>query len=158
MTNQYAAPSANLDQQPSEASGITSEMLEALRKTKGWVMLVGILLFIGAIFMVLGALMMMFAGGMMGASNAMPRGMMGAMSAFYLVIAVVYSALGFYLVKYSGAISRLLADGTSKSMESALQHQQKFWRLAGVIALVFLVVFVLGMAAAVLIPVLMSAR
>ena len=63
MTNQYAAPAANLDQQPSEASGITSTMLEALRKTKGWVMLIGILLFVGAVFSVLGALMMIFAGG-----------------------------------------------------------------------------------------------
>ncbi len=158
MTNQYAAPAANLDQQPSEGSGITSTMLEALRKSKGWVMLIGILLFVGAVFSVLGALMMKFAGGMIGASNAVPRGMMGGMGALYLVIAVIYGALGFYLVKYSRAISRLLADGTSKSMESALQHQQKFWRLAGVIALVFLVMFVLGIAAAVFIPMLMSAR
>ena len=74
MNNQYAAPAANLDQQPSEGSRITSTMLEALRKTKGWVMLVGILLFVGAVFAVLGALMMIFAGGMIGASNVVPRG------------------------------------------------------------------------------------
>jgi hypothetical protein len=59
---------------------------------------------------------------------------------------VVYGALGFYLVKYSGAISRLIGDASSASMEIALQYQQKFWRLAGVMVLLFLLMFVIGIA------------
>ena len=40
MNNQYAPPTANLDALPGDGGGITNAMLEALRKTKGWVMLV----------------------------------------------------------------------------------------------------------------------
>jgi hypothetical protein len=160
MTNQYAPPTSNLDTLPNEGGGITSAMLEALRKTKGWVMLVGIMLFVAAAFTILAALVMIFAGSMLGASNtnSMPKGATAAMGAFYLVFAVVYSALGFYLVKYSGAISRLIGDASSASMEIALQYQQKFWRLAGFLMLLFLIFAVLGIAAAIAIPAMMAAR
>jgi Na+/melibiose symporter-like transporter len=158
MTNQYAPPSSNLDHLPSEGTGITSAMLEALRKTKGWVMLVGIMLFLAAAFTILAALVMIFAGNMLGASNTMPKGATVAMGAFYLVFAVVYGALGFYLVKYSGAISRLIGDASSESMEVALQYQQKFWRLAGFLMLLFLIFAVLGIVAAIAIPAMMAAR
>jgi Na+/melibiose symporter-like transporter len=150
MTNQYAPPSSNLDHLPNESAGITTAMLEALRKTKGWVMLVGIMLFLAAAFTILAALVMIFAGNMLGANNTMPKGATVAMGAFYFVFAVVYGALGFYLVKYSGAISRLIGDASSASMEIALQYQQKFWRLAGVMVLLFVVLFVLGIIAGIM--------
>jgi Na+/melibiose symporter-like transporter len=158
MTNQYAPPTSNLDSLPNEVGGITSAMLEALRKTKGWVMLVGIMLFLAAAFTTLAALVMIFAGNMLGTSNTMPKGATVAMGAFYLVFALVYAALGFYLVKYSGAISRLIGDASSASMEIALQYQQKFWRLAGFLMLLFLIFAVLGIAAAIAIPAMMAAR
>ncbi len=158
MTNQYAPPTSNLDSPPSEGSGITSAMLEALRKTKGWVLLVGITLFLAAAFTVFAALAMMFAGNMLSANNTMPKGVGVAMGVFYLVFAVVYGALGFYLVKYSGAISRLIGDGSSESMEIALQYQQKFWRLAGFLMMLFLIFAVLGIVAAIAIPAMTAAR
>jgi hypothetical protein len=151
MTNQYAPPTSNLDALPNEGGGITSAMLEALRKTKGWVLLVGVMLFVLAAFTTLAALAMVFASSMMGAaSTALPRGMSIAIGAFYFVFAFIYGALGFYLLKYSGAISRLTGDASSESMEVALQYQQKFWRLAGVIALLFVVIFVFGIIAGIM--------
>jgi len=158
MTSQYAPPTSNLDHLPNEGTGITNAMLEALRKTKGWVMLVGIMLFLAAAFTILAALVMIFAGNMLGVSNTMPKGATVAMGAFYLVFAVVYRALGFYLVKYSGAISSLIGDQSSASMEVALQYQQKFWRLAGFLMLLFLIFAVLGIAAAIAIPTMMATR
>jgi Na+/melibiose symporter-like transporter len=158
MTNQYAPPSSNLDHLPNEGTGITNAMLEALRKTKGWVMLVGIMLFLAAAFTVFVALIMVFAGNMLGANNTMPKGVSVAMGAFYLVFAVVYGMLGLYLVKYSSSISRLMVDGSSESMEIALQSQQKFWRLTGFLMLLFLIFAVLGIAAAIAIPAMMAAR
>lgn len=158
MTNQYAPPSSNLDHLPNESAGITNAMLEALRKTKGWVMLVGIMLFVAAAFTVLMAVVMVFAGDMLGGAKSVPKGMTAGISAFYLVFAIVYGMLGLYLVKYSSAISRLMGDGSSESMEIALQSQQKFWRLAGFLMLLFLIFAVLGIAAAIAIPAMMAAR
>ena len=158
MTNQYAPPTSNLDALPSEGGGITSAMLEALRKTKGWVLLVGIMLFLGAAFTVLMAVVMVFAGDMCGGAKGVPKGMGIGIGMLYLVFAIVYGMLGLHLVKYSSAISRLIGDGSSESMEIALQHQQKFWRLAGFLILLFLIFAVLGIVAAIAIPALMAAR
>ncbi len=158
MTNQYAPPTSNLDSLPNEGGGITNAMLEALRKTKGWVMLVGIMLFLAAAFTVFAALAMVFAGDMLGGAKGVPKGMAAGVGVFYLVFAIVYGALGFYLVKYSSAISRLIGDGSSESMEVALQYQQKFWRLAGFLMLLFLIFAVLGIVAAIAIPAMMAAR
>jgi Na+/melibiose symporter-like transporter len=152
MNNQYAPPSADLDHLPNEGTGITNAMLEALRKTKGWVMLVGIMLFVAAAFTILAALVMVFASSMLGTDNGMPRGVTIGMGVGYFIFALVYGALGFYLVKYSSAISQLNRDGSSESMEIALQHQQKFWRLAGVLMLLFLLFFVFAIGAAIVIP------
>lgn len=85
----------------------------------------------------------------------MPIGVMAFMALLYVAIALVYVFLGLYLLKYSGAIGRLLRDGQAASMEAALQAQQKFWRLAGIIALVAVVISVLGIIAAIVIPMVM---
>ena len=156
MTNPYTAPSAGADNTSSEHDGITEVMTEALRGTKVWVKLMGVLLFIGAAFTLLGALAAFAMPAMMGAGKgAMPIGVMAFMALLYVAIALVYVFLGLYLLKYSGAIGRLLRDGRAASMEAALQAQQKFWRLAGIIALVVVVISVLGIIAAIVIPMVM---
>ena len=104
------------------------------------------------------AVVMVFAGDMLGGAKGVPKAMTAGISAFYLVFAIVYGMLGLYLVKYSSAISRLMGDGSSESMEIALQSQQKFWRLAGFLMLLFLIFAVLGIAAAIAIPAMMAAR
>ena len=152
MTNPYSAPTTNPDSTPSGSGAITSNMLDALRRTKGWVRLVGILLFIGATFTVFAALAMTLGAGMGGSARGAPFAMLAGMALFYLLIAVIYVFLGLHLVKYAGAINRLLGDGQAESMEEALQHQQKFWRLAGIMALVVIGFGVLGIVAAIVIP------
>ena len=56
MTDPYAPPTANLHNAPIDNSGITAAMLESLRKTKGWVWLMGIMMFVAAAFTALAAL------------------------------------------------------------------------------------------------------
>lgn len=158
MNNQYAPPTSNLDQSPGEGGGITNAMLEALRKTKGWVLLVGVMLFVAATFTVLMAAVMMFAGDMFGGAKGVPKGMGVGIGVFYIVFAIVYGVLGLHLVRYSSAISRLIGDASIASMEIALQHQQKFWRLAGFLFLLFLIFALLGIVAAIAIPAFMAAR
>jgi hypothetical protein len=155
MTNPYTAPSANADSFPSGSGTITEVMMEALRRTKGWVRLVGVMLFIGAVFCLIAALGMVAGSGMGAAAKGMPAGMLTGMAAMYVVIAFIYFFLGLYLVKYASAIGRLLSDGLAESMEEALQHQQKFWRLAGFLTLITVVLGVIGMVAAIAIPLMM---
>ncbi|HEX9391858.1 MAG TPA: DUF5362 family protein [Usitatibacteraceae bacterium] len=159
MTNPYAAPDAASDGLPAAGGAITGVMLDALRGTKGWVKLVGILMFIGAAFTVIAALAMTLGGaamrGMGGGAGAAQLGMMVGMAGFYLLMAAIYVFLGLHLVRYAGAINRLLADGDGESMEDALQHQQKFWRLAGIMVLIGMGFAIIGMVAAIAIPMMM---
>ncbi len=159
MTNPYSAPDAQSDGLPAAEGAISGAMLEALRGTKGWVKLVAVLLFIGAAFTVFAALAIIFGGGAMGLAGgkegAGAMGMMAAMGFFYLVFAAIYLFLGLHLIRYSGAINRLLSEGHPEAMEDALQHQQKFWRLAGIMALIgliFAIIGFVGMFAAIAIP------
>jgi hypothetical protein len=156
MANPYAPPQANVgDRAPGEGS-ITEEMIDALRGTKGWVLLIGILMFLGAALTSLGGIAVMFGSAFMGASakGGLSGGFFIGMGAVYIVMAVIYVFLGLYLVKYSSAIGRLISSGQAGDMEAALQQQHKFWRLAGVLALIAIVFMVLGIIAAIAIPAL----
>ena len=115
-------------------------------------------MYIGAAFTVLAMAMVIFGTGAMGGmkQGAMPFAMMIVMSGFYVVIAAIYIFLGMYLLNYSKAIGRLLVDDQVNTLEAALQAQQKFWRLAGILVVVILVVSVLGILAAIAIPMMMS--
>lgn len=153
MTDAYSAPQADLNQYESNVGAITEGMVEALRGTKGWVLLIAILMYIGAAFMVLGGFGMMVGGAVAGAATpGMPQGVFTAMGAVYLLMALLYLFPATYLVKYSSAIGRLISDGRASDMEAALQQQRKFWKFMGVLALIFVVLMILGMVTAIALP------
>ena len=62
MIDAYSPPQSNVADHNIKVGAITEEMVSALRGTKGWVQLIGILMYIGAGFMVIGALGMIFGG------------------------------------------------------------------------------------------------
>ncbi len=159
MANHYAPPQANVDDVAPAGQMITGEMIDALRGTKGWVLLIGILTLIGAGFMVLGGIGMLFGSAFIGAAGAgaPPAAVFVGMGALYIMMAVLYIFPGLFLVKYSAAIGRLLSSGQSSDMEDALQQQRKFWKFAGVVFIVMMVLFVLGMIAAIAFPAMMMA-
>ncbi len=162
MTNHYAPPQANVDDVTPSGQRITGTMIDALRGTKGWVLLVGILSLIGAAFMVLGGVGMLFGSAFMGAAGgaagAPPAAMIAGMGAAYLIFAVIYIFPGLFLIRYSSAIGRLLNSGQAQDMEDALNQQRKFWKLIGVLFVILLVVMVIGMIAAVTLPLMMAGR
>jgi hypothetical protein len=139
---------------------ITPVMVDALRGTKPWTMLIGILLFIMSALLVLGGIggVIAMTAAMSAESGGMSGGIVAAVGAFYLVLAAIYIFLGLYLVKYSSAIGTFLSAGQSTDMESALQQQQKFWKLSGILSIVMIVVFVLAIVAAIALPALMMSQ
>ena len=142
---------------PDAIGTVTGPTKEALLGTRGWVKLVGIMLYIGAGFTMLGMVAVIFgAGAMGGRSGAMPLVMMVVMCGFYLLFAAIYIFLGMYLLNYSSAIGRLLDDDQVANLEVALQAQQKFWRLAGILVWVMLVMAVVGIVVAIAIPMMMN--
>ncbi|MDX2220536.1 MAG: DUF5362 family protein [Burkholderiales bacterium] len=159
MSNVYAPPGTMVDDVQRGGGSVSAAMVESLRGTRPWVLLIGILLFIAAVFMGLGGLMMVVGMGIAGvADKGMPGGtaLMVGMGALYLVSAAIYIFMGLYLMQYAGSCSRVVKDAQSADLESALDHQRKFWKLGGIMALIFVAIAVLGMIAAVAIPLMMG--
>jgi uncharacterized membrane protein len=152
------SPEVDLSDVASGNEGVSALTIKALRGTKKWVRLVGIILLVIGIITALVGVAMILGGVYAGLSNrlgAMSIGVFIGGGALYLLFAAIYGVLGIHLVKYASAITRLLEDGQIASLESALAQQQKFWRVAGgiaVIVLVMLVIMVIGFAAAFFIP------
>lgn len=154
MQNQYAPLGAAVADVDRAAGSVSQDMIEAMRGTKPWVLMIGIILFVFAALTII-ATVAIFAGGAFAlAASGMEGAPMVAIAAFYGAFALVYFFLGLYLIKYNAAIGRLVTGGQASDMEDALIAQRKFWRLAGIITLLFIVLFVVGILAAILIPLL----
>jgi hypothetical protein len=122
--------------------GITSSMIECLEQTRPWVRLLSILGFVGAVFMVLAALLMIVVGGA-GMVPGMGGGGAGGMGGVvlglvYLLLALLYIFPSYFLFRYAGAISSMDRDVVG-GMERALAAQKSFWRFVGIVSLVYLV-------------------
>jgi hypothetical protein len=134
---------------PAASAGMVSELsVEMLRQTRPWVMLMGVLCFIGSAFMLLGGLGMMAMGAIAsaGAKSAAPM----ALGLIYIPLAGLYIYPGLKLTKYAGAIGRLLQSRASADLDAALEQQKSFWKFAGittVVMIVLYIVFIIGMMA-----------
>jgi hypothetical protein len=131
---------------------VTPGMINALRSTKPWTMLLAVLGFISIGFMVLAGL------GMALFSSLIPgvRGQGAVMGLVYIVMAVLYFFPALYLVKYSSAVERFLNTGMPADMESALTYQKSFWKFVGILSLIGIGFMILGIGAAITIPMLMK--
>ncbi|PID48786.1 MAG: hypothetical protein CR991_09725 [Proteobacteria bacterium] len=146
----YAPPRSTV-RDVSGGAGLTSDrVINALRKTRPWVLLIAILGFIFTALMVLSGVSMLLGGGSIGMSSSMPEEMMGggfmvAMGVFYLIFAVVYFFLSLYLLRYAGAIKRAVNSLNIADVESAVENQASFWKLAGILTLLSIILGILVM-------------
>lgn len=160
MSNVYAPPDANVDDVHRGGSAtVTAAIVESLRGTKGWVLLVAICLFLFAAFGVMGGVGMVAASAFIPAGQGMPggMGMILAMGAFYLLFAIIYGLLGWYLIRFHGAASRVVREAQVADLEVAMESQRKFWRMTGIMIVAGIVLMILFMGAAVMIPAFVAA-
>jgi hypothetical protein len=131
---------------------VTDGVQMYLRQTKPWVRFMSVLMFISVGFLVIAALAMFVVGIAAGARGSNPfGGMIGGtvLALMYLVMAGVYVAPGVFLSRYAGAIGRFLGGGSTTDLEAALKHQRSFWRYAGILTLIGLVLSVVVVVIAV---------
>lgn len=142
--NPYAAPAsdaapttrATLD----EDRILTPEIVEAMAQTRPWVLLLSIFGFIAAGFLLLAGVGLFAFGTFAGAG----LGEAGFIAILYLVIAAccVYPALCLY--RYAGSIKLMQQGYGVHALTEALRQQKSYWRLTGIIALVFAVLWGVG--------------
>ncbi len=151
--NPYLSPIS--DGPPSPEAGrrgddvLTPRVLAAMSQTRPWVTFLAVLGFVGAGFMVLGGLAMVFA-----APAMMPEA--SFIGLIYLIPAVLYAVGANILYRYRTSISSLQAGFGVEALENALEHQKSFWRFTGLTTAVFLGLYALGIAAAVVLGVVLG--
>lgn len=137
------------------ASGdVPHEVIELLRKTKPWVRFLSVLGFIGLVLMLLGALgalVMAAAAGSFSGPQVIP-----------VVAVLVAGAFQFpallFLSRYASRIKNLLASGHPQDLEDALSAQKSFWKYLGILTIVMIFLYIIGIIAAVVLGAAMFRR
>lgn len=138
--NPYDAPMAPLTSATPEGDGgsTSAGAVEILRSTKPWVRLLGVLSAIGMGFMVLGSVFVMVAAG----SSRLP-GLPAGIGLIYLLVAGFYLPPVIFLNRYASRIGDLLASHSTQDLEAALRAQKSFWKYVGIVAVIFIALYLL---------------
>lgn len=149
MDNPYSSPTT-VSADPTGAGPVTPGVIQALAATKPWVRLCSIIGFIGAGLMILFGGFMLIGGGVMmagGGDQGMPfAGFPIVMALFYIVLALFYLFPSIKLWKYGSHILALMSSNSAADLEAALDSQRSFWKFVGILVLVMIALYVIGIA------------
>jgi hypothetical protein len=133
---------------------VTDKMTDSMRSTKLWTKFLSIMGFIGTGFTMLVGIFIMFAGNLF--PKAGDTGMTVVMGIFYMLFSVLYLIPSLYLFKYSSALNRFLGSKMESEMEAAFSYQKSFWKFMGILCLIGMILALIGIIAAILIPIMVG--
>lgn len=118
--------------------------IDLLRRTKGWVMFLAVLGYIGSGLMLFCGLMMVVAGGALGAAaeSGLPLSF-SALGFIYIAFTALYIYPCVKLHQYARGIKALLSSGATIDLETALDKQRAFWKFCGILAIVIFSIYAL---------------
>ena len=147
-SNPYQAPSADLyGSSAPEMSAVPQEIIVPLQRTKFWVRLISVLLWILVIAMViLGVVTGIGATSGFGASSGRAEtvGFMIGFIGVYVLIAFIYVFPAIKLWAYGSQIGRLMESRNPQDLVAALNMQRSFWKFVGIMTLISLVLTIVG--------------
>ena len=135
---------------------ILNYIKKSLRATRPWTRLLSVLGFIGTALIILAGIAMFVGKEFIPMSEKAPP--LAFMGIFYIVASVFYLVPSIWLSKYSSAITAFLNAGDALELGKAIAYQKSFWKFVGILALISIAVAVLGIVAAIMIPILLSFR
>ena len=146
--------------EPSPA--VSPAIADKLSQTQPWLRFIAIMMFVGMGFMVLGGL----ACGAMGVlmtTGAIPAGAAGAgmligVGIGYLLLAVLYLFPALHLLRSARAIRELAAQPSEQAAVDALEGQRRFWKFSGISLIAILCLYVVAIAAALILPAIAAAQ
>lgn len=143
-SNPFQSPGIAADR---AAMGLNSGILEALRQTRPWLIVIAIVCFVIAGFAILGGIagaiaMQAFQGGSIFGVGAV---------VFYILFGAMCIVPGLHLLRYAGRIKSLLVAPTTAGLEEALIAQKSFWKFAGIFVSIIVGLYVLMVLAFVLV-------
>ena len=157
--NAYTPPSSTVADRYGSISGAVSPgILEQLRRTRPWVLLVAIVFLIFALLMILIGVGMMAGSATFMGTNPELQAAGGAAMLKGMGIGYILMSLLFYLLpsvllfRYAGAISKAVSTADATEAEIAISRQASFWKFVGIMVLIGVVLTVIGIIAAIAIP------
>ncbi|HLA83874.1 MAG TPA: hypothetical protein VJL29_03690 [Thermoguttaceae bacterium] len=127
--------------------------VDMLRQTKPWVRFISVVTFLGSALMVLvGAFMML--GGAAGATPGFGVGV----GIVYIVMALIYIIPALFLWMYADRIALFVRERSTVALASALEAQKSFWKFVGILMLVFIALYAVGIFLAIIVGVAASVR
>jgi len=150
----YAHPGYSQYTTSSSPGGVSPLVLEHLRRTKPWVTLFGVLMFVASALIFLAAFAMLAMAVVGHQVPGFTGGLSFWMGAVYFTLSILYIAPAIYLKRYASSIGRLMQCPSMNELETALAHQTAFWRFIGIMTVVTLALYagillIAGFAAAV---------
>jgi hypothetical protein len=144
--NPYQSPATTQYGYTSGESGVpfTSGALSELARTKGWALFVGIMFIIMGVFIMIGGLMFLVVGSRLAGLGS---GFPAFIALLYLVMGAVYMVPGVLACKYSSAIGRVTYGRQGGDLESAMRIQRKIWLFFGIMFILMILLFFIGMVA-----------
>ncbi|MGH9866680.1 MAG: DUF5362 family protein [Candidatus Polarisedimenticolia bacterium] len=133
---------------------VPQRVTDILKETKPWVKFLAIFGFALAGLMVLLALVVLIASPFM--EGGLGVGVL--MSFVYLISAVLYVIPCLSLYRYGSSIDRLVHGGGQAAMEEALDHQRRFWRVAGILTIVMLCLYAVVFVGAIVVFAILGLR
>ena len=129
---------------------------DALRGTRPWTRLLSILGFIVTTILIISGLGMMLGRNFLPNSADTPTLILTG--AINVAVSIFYLIPSIWLFKYSSAITRFLGGGGANELGNALVYQKSFWKYAGIVILISIILGILGVLAAVFIPTLLMLK
>lgn len=141
----------NLEPVPgtNQSGVITPAMIQSISGLGPWTRFLAIMGFISVGFMLIVSAFLLVAGIVGGSITRDPGGAVVSimMTVMYVIMAVVYIFPALYLWQIAGAVVRIKNGAVREGMETALEKHRKFWKFAGILVIVFLVLYPIMMFA-----------
>jgi hypothetical protein len=147
--NPYRSPSPVSDAiVAGDESGqvMTEKVLSMLRQTQPWVRFLSVLGFICSALMVLAG-SIGFLAMALGPAHAGPVESVVLLA--YVPMGILYFFPSFFLFRYASRINALWATRSVRQLEDALEAQKSFWKFVGILMLIMIVLYLLGLLSAV---------
>lgn len=125
------------------------EVITPLQRTRYWVRLISVMLWISAGIMLLGgsgvgiAVLSGMSAFLQGSGDAGSVGYVVTMAGVYVVMAFLYIYPAIKLWAYGTLISRLVASRDPQDLVMAMNTQRAFWKFMGIMTLVGIAIIIL---------------
>ncbi len=124
---------------------ITHKVLSMLRQTQPWVRFLSVL---GIIFSALMVLVGSFGFVAMTFTGPRTASVPFFLWLVYISMGVLYFLPALLLFRYASRINDLWTNRTVRQLEDALEAQKSFWKFVGILALVVIVLYLVGIVVA----------